>query len=73
MSTAEKEIVVKVNGADVSLAADSTLAELLAAIGLAEARVAVELNQSILPRSQHGTQRLSQDDAIEIVHAIGGG
>lgn len=73
MSTAVKEIVVKVNGDDVTLASGATLIELLAEIGLADAKVAVELNAAIVPRSQHGTQRLKQDDAIEVVHAIGGG
>lgn len=73
MNTPVKKIVVKVNGDDVTLAADATLFDLLTALGLAEAKVAIELNQSIVPRSQHATQRLTQDDAIEVVHAIGGG
>lgn len=43
------------------------------ALGLGGRRIAVELNEDILPRSQHGETRLADGDRIEIVHAIGGG
>jgi len=36
-------------------------------------KIAVELNQEILPYDQYGTQELKDGDRIEIVHAIGGG
>lgn len=64
---------VSVNGDEVELADDATLINLLQALSLGDAKVAVELNQSIVPRSQHATQRLQQGDCVEIVHAIGGG
>ena len=50
-----------------------TVAGLLEAIGLAERRVAVELNQAIVPRGRHATQALADGDRIEIIQAIGGG
>jgi sulfur carrier protein len=50
-----------------------TLAELLTQLGLARVKVAVELNQQIVPRSQHSDYPLKDGDALEIVHAIGGG
>lgn len=49
------------------------LIELLAAEGLAERRVAVEVNGEIVPRSQHATHPLQGGDVVEIVHALGGG
>lgn len=64
---------VKVNGDDVELASGATLTDLLQKLTLGNAKVAIELNHSIVPRSQHAQQTLSEGDQIEIVHAIGGG
>lgn len=50
-----------------------SIADLLAELGLAERRVAVELNLDIVPRSQHADTRLRDGDRLEVVHAIGGG
>jgi sulfur carrier protein len=36
-------------------------------------RLAVEVNREIIPRSEHATHTLQQNDSVEIVHAIGGG
>jgi sulfur carrier protein len=46
---------------------------LLTEEGLAERRVAVEVNGEIVPRSQHGDHQLKDGDVVEIVHALGGG
>lgn len=64
---------VIVNGDEVELPADATLNDLLQILSLGAAKVAVELNQTIVPRSQHALQRLQPDDCVEIVYAIGGG
>ena len=64
---------VIVNGDAIELPADATLVDLLQMLALGSTKVAVELNQSIVPRSQYALQRLQQDDCIEIVYAIGGG
>ena len=50
-----------------------TVAGLLDAIGLGEHRVAVEVNQAIVPRGRHATHSLAEGDHIEIIQAIGGG
>ena len=36
-------------------------------------RLAVEVNEEVVPRSEHGEFRLRDGDRVEIVHAIGGG
>ncbi|WP_305806506.1 sulfur carrier protein ThiS [Stenotrophomonas sp. YIM B06876] len=41
--------------------------------GLAQRRVAGEVNADIVPHSQHGQRLLAEGDAVEIVHAPGGG
>lgn len=64
---------IRVNGKAQALAGQPTITEMLQELGLAEKRVAVELNREIVPRSLHGETRLKAGDRIEIVHAIGGG
>lgn len=64
---------ILVNGAQTEVAAGTTLQDLLVTLQLAEARLALECNQLIVPRSQHASHVLQEGDVIEIVHAIGGG
>lgn len=64
---------IVLNGEPRSLPASLTVLELLQGEGLAERRVAVEINGEIVPRSRHGERRLGDGDRIEIVHALGGG
>ncbi|MEK7258816.1 MAG: sulfur carrier protein ThiS [Pseudomonadota bacterium] len=64
---------VIVNGDEVELTTGATLVDLLEKLALGSTKVAVELNQTIVPRSQHSQTRLQQGDRVEIVYAIGGG
>lgn len=64
---------ILLNGDSRTLPAATTLLELLHHEGLAERRVAVEINGRIIPRSQHAQTRLNDGDLVEIVHALGGG
>ena len=64
---------ILVNGNTVELQEGATLIDLLQHLSLLDTKVAIELNQAIVPRSQHAQQRLTDQDQIEIVHAIGGG
>lgn len=50
-----------------------TVKELLTDIGLDPAKVAVERNREIVPRSTYGDVALADGDQLEIVHFIGGG
>lgn len=65
------EIVL--NGEMREIAAALSVLQLLQLEGLAERRVAVEVNGAIVPRSRHAEQPLAAGDRIEIVHALGGG
>ena len=47
--------------------------DLLVLLEMVGRRVAVELNQEIVPKSQHTSTVLKQGDVVEVVHAIGGG
>jgi thiazole synthase/sulfur carrier protein len=50
-----------------------SVASLLGLIGLDTRKVAVELNEEIVPRSAYAATWLRQGDQLEIVHFIGGG
>jgi sulfur carrier protein len=64
---------VEVNGNAMELPAGATIATLIEQLALAGKRLAVEVNEDIVPRSQHPEFTLSDGDRIEVVHAIGGG
>jgi sulfur carrier protein len=51
----------------------ATVADLVAALGLAGKRIAVEMNGEIVPRSRHATTAVTRGDRLEIVGAVGGG
>ena len=66
-------IQVRINGEPRRVTAGSTIAALVAEIGLDPARVAVERNLEIVPRSTLGDVAVADGDAFEIVHFVGGG
>ena len=68
-----QQMDIQLNGETRHIPAQSTLATLLEHEGLAERRVAVEVNGEIVPRGQHATHALQAGDSVEIVHALGGG
>lgn len=51
----------------------TTVARVVADMGLSGKRIAVELNKEILPFDRYEQQTLQDNDRLEIVHAIGGG
>ncbi len=50
-----------------------TTTALLELLGLQDARIAVEVNLEIVPRSMFGQHKLAPGDRVEVVRAIGGG
>jgi sulfur carrier protein len=64
---------ILLNGEPRALEQGPTVADLLKQLGLAGARVAVEVNRELVPRSRHGEHRLRDNDRVEVVRAIGGG
>jgi sulfur carrier protein len=71
--TADSPITLRVNGNAHAFTTAPTIGELLAAVGMAGRRVAVEVNREIVPRGQHATYRLRDGDELELVQAMGGG
>lgn len=72
MSSPNVHLSVAVNG-EPQVVPPCTVADLLAARGLAGKRVAVERNGTIVPRSLHAQTTLADGDRLEIVVAVGGG
>ena len=64
---------ITLNGRLYTLDDKPTLDELIASLGLAGKRYAVEINECIVPRSQHAETHLQDGDKVEIIQAIGGG
>jgi sulfur carrier protein len=61
------------NGSPREVPDDLTAGGLIVELGLANRRLAVEVNQQIVPRSTLGSHPINPDDKVEIVQAIGGG
>lgn len=64
---------IYVNGNVQEIQEHATVRNVLELLGLENKRIAVELNQELLPRSQFADKHLSAQDRIEIIHAVGGG
>jgi thiamine biosynthesis protein ThiS len=66
-------IRVKVNGDDRALAAGTSIAGLLEALGVSTPRVAVERNRAIVPKAAYDSTLLEEGDELEVVEFVGGG
>lgn len=64
---------VRVNGEMREVPGGLTVEALLAHLGLASARVAIERNLDILPRARWHDTQVQPGDSYEIVHFVGGG
>jgi len=62
-----------INGEKQQLPDGINAAQLIEHLGLANERLAMEVNREIVPRSTFDTHTLKPGDQIEIVRAIGGG
>ena len=64
---------ILLNGEPHELPENATLSDLLATLDLQNKRFATEVNEELIPRSQHASHGLHTNDRVEIVQAIGGG
>lgn len=64
---------ITVNGEARDVDDGLTAAQLIEQLELTDRRVAMEVNEELVPRSALADYRFSQGDRVEIVHAIGGG
>ena len=66
-------ITIVLNGNSKQIDSNSNIAQLLETLELSDKRLAVEINQQIVPRSEFDSFSLNEQDNVEIVQAIGGG
>jgi len=67
------QVIARINGKDVELAAETALLDYLARLGLDPRAVAVEHNGEILQRDRYAGTVLRDGDVLEIVRMVGGG
>jgi len=64
---------IHVNGKKLELPFNSNITALVSYLGFQNQRIALEVNESIIPKSKHSTFFLSDNDKVEIINAVGGG
>lgn len=64
---------ISLNGSPYTLEGAETVASLLARLDLQPVRVAVEVNEELVPRKVFGETPLQPGDTVEIVTFVGGG
>ena len=64
---------IHVNGESQEVADELSLQDLVNFLNLAPKRLAIELNQNVVRRTDWPTMILKEDDRVEIVHFVGGG
>ncbi len=64
---------IVINGETKEVDDKLTAYALLQALDLAEKKLALEINEAIVPRSELSEYVIQAGDRVEIIHAIGGG
>ncbi len=64
---------VVINGEPREIADGVTITALLTTLGIDLRRVAVELNEQVVPKARHAETSLEPNDRLEIVTFVGGG
>ncbi|MGE4595139.1 MAG: sulfur carrier protein ThiS [Gammaproteobacteria bacterium] len=62
-----------VNGENVKLPDNANILDLINHLDCQDQRIAIEVNEAIIPKSTHEEFTLSNNDKIEIIKAVGGG
>ena len=64
---------ITVNGVKKTISATLSVKELIDQLGYDRRRIAVEINQEVVPSGRHPEHQLQAGDAVEIVTLVGGG
>ncbi len=72
-TTTATTIPVAVNGEAREIPSGTTVAALLALLGIERGRAAVERNGDVVPRKDHESVTLAAGDRVEVVAFVGGG
>ncbi|MBL4702857.1 MAG: sulfur carrier protein ThiS [Phycisphaeraceae bacterium] len=64
---------IVLNGQAKQVVDQCSISKILEILEMQNRRVAVEVNQEVIPRAQHISFILSTGDQVEIIQAVGGG
>ena len=68
-----KMIDIVVNDKALSIAAGSSVTDLLKSLDIRTKAIAVEINRNVIPGDRHSTTVLGAGDRLEVVTLVGGG
>jgi sulfur carrier protein len=71
--TSSAEIVIQLNGEPYALLGDARIGALIERLKLKRGRVAVEINQAVVPKAKWDSVEIRAGDRVEIVNFVGGG
>lgn len=66
-------VVIHLNGQPKQFEVALTVDELLRQLNISNPSMAVAVNSEIVPRSQHQTYFLKEQDKVELIQPVGGG
>lgn len=66
-------MLITLNGQPFELPNGATLVDVIRTLDLEGKRYAIEVNEEIIPRSEHSDYLVKPGDDVEVVQAIGGG
>ena len=66
-------MIISVNKKDVEVDDNITIESMLFFLEIKTEFIAVEVNSTIVPKSEFGIRMLSENDKITIINAVGGG
>ncbi|MEA1048454.1 sulfur carrier protein ThiS [Lamprobacter modestohalophilus] len=64
---------IELNGTPTTVPDAIHMSGLIEHLGLTDRRLAIEVNHELVPRSRFAEHELKTGDAVEIIHAVGGG
>jgi sulfur carrier protein len=69
----DQNFSIELNGEPYAIGGGASLLALVEKLNLRRGRIAIELNQSVVPKAQWDTISLKAGDKVEIVNFVGGG
>ena len=66
-------MIISVNKKDIEVDDNITIESMLFFLEITTEFIAVEVNSTIIPRSEFASHMLSENDKITIINAVGGG
>jgi sulfur carrier protein len=73
MPEIQSRFAIQLNGENYMIEGDAGLPALLERLKMRRGRVAVEINQAVIPRARYDEVKLKPGDTVEVINFVGGG